>query len=419
MALLCFLSRVFLGTVLLSSCVTAAIQYCHKDELVNLCLGMATAKNETSGGTDLFVTLGYEGSATKGWMAIGIGEQMAGALMFLMISDQQKNAVLSVRTTDGHFQPQMAPDRTPVAEILSTNSQTDVWQEYAFVCYACDEWATFNPSEKNQPLIWARGLDQTFKTAALDARIRQHDHYSLFWADMTAGTFSSGDAAIPPKLDRSKGSFGASDFGNPSGTSGSDVDPGFTVARAHGLLLGLAFMVLFPAGAVVLSTGYTKAFEAHVALQIVASVSTFGGIALVAWPILKNDGFERLLRGHPVFGTVLLVLLGAQIFLGWWHHRSFVTLRRKTAPTYVHRWNGRLLLILGTVNTAVGIVFAKEKTAAKLIWGTLAAVEAIVFLIVVPELSRRKGEQSFVLRARQEPNTEERGHLLDTSRLQE
>lgn len=95
---------------------------------------------------------------------------------------------------------------------------------------------------------------------------------------------------MPPKLDRSKGSFGASDFGSPSKNSGSDVDPGFTAARAHGILLGLAFMILFPAGAVVLSTGYTEAFKAHVALQLVASLSAFGGVALIAWPILKNDG---------------------------------------------------------------------------------------------------------------------------------
>jgi hypothetical protein len=78
----------------------------------------------------------------------------------------------------GHFQPQEAPDKTPVAELVSINSQTDTWQEYAFVCYSCDSWTTFNPTEKSHPLIWARGLKQTFETATTDARIQQHDHYS-------------------------------------------------------------------------------------------------------------------------------------------------------------------------------------------------------------------------------------------------
>ncbi|KAI1127137.1 CBD9-like protein [Nemania abortiva] len=413
MAPIHFLSRGLLGVALFCSWATAAIQYCHKDELVNMCLGMTTAKNEATSKTDLFMTLGFEGSATTGWMALGIGEQMAGALMFLMISDQQKNVVLSVRTTDGHFQPQLAPEKTPVAEILSVNSQTDTWQEYAFVCYSCDKWATFNPSEKSHPFIWARGLTQKFKTATIDARIRQHDHYSLFWVDMTAGAPAPGEAAAPPALDRSKGSFGASDYGSPSASSGSSADPGFTAARAHGLLLGLAFMVFFPAGAVVLHTGFAKAFEAHVALQLVASLSTFGGVALIAWPIVKNDGFETLLRGHPFFGTVLVILVGIQIWFGWWHHRNFVKLQRKTTPTFVHRWNGRLLLALGTINTAFGILFAKEKAAAKLIWGTLAAVEAIVFLIIVPELVRRK-EQLYIPPSKQHDSGEERGHLLET-----
>lgn len=66
-----------------------------------------------------------------------------------------------------------------------------------------------------------------------------------------------------------------------------------------------------------------------------------------------------------------------------------------------------------------GIVFAKERAAAKLIWGILAAIEAIIFLIVVPELSRRKRGQSYILPAKQQANTEERGHLMDTFRSEE
>ncbi|KAJ8129983.1 hypothetical protein O1611_g3645 [Lasiodiplodia mahajangana] len=181
-------------------------------------------------------------------------------------------------------------------------------------------------------------------------------------------------------------------------------------------------MVFFPAGAVVLQSGFTKAFEAHVALQLLASLSTFGGVALIAWPILKNDGahldyfqFETLLKGHPFFGTVLVALVGVQIWFGWWHHRNFVKLQRKTMPTFIHRWNGRLLLALGTVNTAFGIIFAKERAPAKLIWGTLAAIEAIIFLIVVPELIRRK-EQFYIPPAKQHVEGEERGHLLETFR---
>jgi hypothetical protein len=80
-----------LGLAFFSTSATAAIQYCHKDELVSMCMGMVTAKNETNSGTDLYVTLGYEGTATTGWMAMGAGEQMAGALMFVVIADQQKS----------------------------------------------------------------------------------------------------------------------------------------------------------------------------------------------------------------------------------------------------------------------------------------------------------------------------------------
>ncbi|KAI1172134.1 CBD9-like protein [Nemania sp. FL0916] len=414
MALRHLLLRSFLVLTLVSPWVIAAIQYCHKDELVNLCLGMVTNKNETSGGTDLLMTLGFEGTATNGWMALGIGEQMAGALMFLFISDQQKNVAVSVRTTDGHFQPKMVPNKTPAAEIVSVNSQTDMWQEYSFVCYACDKWATFSPSEKSHPFLWARSLNHQFKTVALDAPIQQHDHYGNFFADMTTSVVASGKPALPPTLDREKGSLGTSEFGSPSVTSGSVVDPGFTAARAHGLLLGLAFMVLFPAGAVVLSTGYAKAFHAHIALQIVASLATFAGVGVMLWPIIKSDGLERLLEGHPMLGIFLIVVVAAQIGLGWWHHQNFVKLQRKTIPTLMHRWNGRLLLLLGAINTAFGLIFAQERAAGKLIWGIIAAIEAIVFLILVPELSRRKKMISYPLPTKKEDYSEEQG-LLEES----
>ncbi|KAI8633282.1 CBD9-like protein [Xylariaceae sp. FL1651] len=401
-----------LGLLVFSSLARATIQYCHKDELVNLCLGMATTQNASTSSTDLYVTLGYEGVATTGWMAFGIGEQMNGALMFLIIADQNKDAVLSVRTTEGHFQPRLAPDKTPIADLVAINSQTEEWQEYAFVCYACDRWLTFNPSEKSHPFIWARGLKQKFKVAAVDARIQQHDHYSLFWADMTSSGLVSGEAVGPPVLDRSRGSVGTSDFGSPSESSDSKPDPGFTLARAHGLLLGLAFMVLFPLGAIVLVTGYGKAFKAHLVLQLTATLASFSGVALIAWPILANGGLERFLRSHPLFGMILMVLLAVQVWLGWWHHKNFVRLQKKTLPTFVHRWNGRFLIFLGSINAAVGIVFAKERAAAKLVWGVLAAIEAILFLIVAPELLRSK-EQLYTAPAEQH-SIDERGYLMKT-----
>lgn len=113
---------------------------------------------------------------------------------------------------------------------------------------------------------------------------------------MTSAAAASGEPATPPTLDRSKGSYGASEFGAVSGDSSSNVDRGFTAARAHGLLLGLAFMILFPSGAVVLSTWYDKALRAHVALQLAASLTAFAGVAVIAWPILSNGGVSHLDR---------------------------------------------------------------------------------------------------------------------------
>jgi hypothetical protein len=119
---------------------------------------------------------------------------------------------------------------------------------------------------------------------------------------MTQSAAASGSVG-PMALDKTLGSYGLSDF---SGST-PDVDPGFTSSRAHGLLLSLAFMVLFPSGAMVFSTGYGKGFRLHVILQLLASMSVLGGVALVAWPIVTDGGVSgRTTQEIRRFGDVLM-----------------------------------------------------------------------------------------------------------------
>ncbi|KAI0153133.1 CBD9-like protein [Xylariaceae sp. FL1272] len=415
------MARSYLLALILRFCfvfyhTNAAIQYCHKDKVVNLCIGIVTTENNQTSGTDVYFTIGYEGSASVGWTAIGFGEVMNGSLMFVIISDRQKHAIVSVRTTQGHFEPQVASEESPSAEILAINSKTDQWQEYSFVCYTCDKWATFDPSRTSQPLIWARGLNQVFESASSDARLQQHDHYSLFWADMTAAGAEPGDATYVPALERTRSNFGTSDSeGSKSGSRDSQFNhnPNFTTSRVHGLLLALAFMAVFPSGAVLLITGYRDAFRYHVSLQILGSISSLIGIVVIAWPAFRNNGLRAFLRSHPTFGTLLMIMLGIQHWLGWRHHRSFSAQQRNTVSTFLHRWNGRLLLLFGALNTAFGLVFSHEQLTGKLLWGILAAIEAILFMIVVPELVRRKTSliQS-PSKGSNGGNDDEQGHLM-------
>lgn len=68
----------------------AAVQFCHVDQEVELCLALETRENSTTNMMDFYITMGANGDLGRGWVAAGLGTGMAGSLVFLMFSDEQK-----------------------------------------------------------------------------------------------------------------------------------------------------------------------------------------------------------------------------------------------------------------------------------------------------------------------------------------
>lgn len=61
-------------------------QYCHSQTAKKptpFCVATNTIYNTTTEATDLFVTFAYQQSLYGGWGAVGLGDSMFGALMFM------------------------------------------------------------------------------------------------------------------------------------------------------------------------------------------------------------------------------------------------------------------------------------------------------------------------------------------------
>ena len=70
-----------------------------------MCISVVSARNTSTRETDIYVTLGSNSRPGVGWMAVGLGGQMARSLMFLTISDRQKSeyiATLQARNAVSH-----------------------------------------------------------------------------------------------------------------------------------------------------------------------------------------------------------------------------------------------------------------------------------------------------------------------------
>lgn len=77
------------------SLATAQVQFCHVDKIfeLDLCLALSTAYNSTSKGYDHYMTFSGRYERGRGWNAVGIGEKMDKALMFVLYPGREIEGV--------------------------------------------------------------------------------------------------------------------------------------------------------------------------------------------------------------------------------------------------------------------------------------------------------------------------------------
>jgi len=147
----------------------------------------------------------------------------------------------------------------------------------------------------------------------------------------------------------------SSDVPQISGTSNVHVtaQPGSFGALViiHAILLGVPFVFLFPIGIVGLR--WLRSFKLHWMLQAFATCACY--IGLVVAIVLSVTGFQYsdFNQAHQIIGIVVTACLGAQIAFGYFHHRNFKRVGRRTVISYFHLWTGRGLIYLGMVDTVL------------------------------------------------------------------
>ena len=75
-----------------------------------------------------------------------------------------------------------------------------------------------------------------------------------------------------------------------------------------------------------------------------------------------------------MLGTIVVVLLLLQPFLGLVHHRRFLATRRQGTWTLIHRWYGRILIIMGIINGGLGLQLAANTPAGRIVYSVLGGI---------------------------------------------
>ncbi|KAK2760332.1 hypothetical protein FQN54_002400 [Arachnomyces sp. PD_36] len=150
-------------------------------------------------------------------------------------------------------------------------------------------------------------------------------------------------------------------------------------AKAHGIVMGVAFVIILPLGAILVRLlKFKGAVWVHVACQLIGWVLMLAGLAT---GIKVGKILDRLHNnGHTILGTIVVVLLLLQPFIGFIHHRRFMATQKRTAWTHLHVWYGRVLIILGMINGGLGLKLAANSKAGNIAYGVVAGVIGVLYL---------------------------------------
>lgn len=118
----------------------------------------------------------------------------------------------------------------------------------------------------------------------------------------------------------------------------------------HALLLGLAFVIVFPFGVIGLRLRWRFGFRVHSILQSLATVASIVGLAVAIALSIIGVEYNEFDETHQILGFVIIALLAGQVVGGVWHHRYFKRTGRRAAISYGHMILGRILIYGGMVN---------------------------------------------------------------------
>ncbi|CAI7654607.1 unnamed protein product [Penicillium glandicola] len=303
------------------------------------------------------------------WFALGQGMQMAGANMFVVYTSG--NAVtVSPRSGVGEIQPLYNEDAQ--ITILNGSGVHDSVITANVRCDTCLTWngGTEDVNSPSSPWIWAIKYGESLNSVSLSEDITLHDDHGVMTIDLQKAT---GGSSVNPFAQMASVSI-----------SSSEEDPGYAAFRdtanrkltAHAVLMVLAFVVMFPSFALGLHIFPSKwTVNIHGTFQLLTLVVVIAGFGIgisLANQIALLDSY------HAIFGMIIVIsLVVFQPAMGMLQHRFFRKTGGKGPFAYMHRWFGRLMMILGIINVGLGFKLAQGPHGAVIATSVVAGIIAM------------------------------------------
>ncbi|KGO51808.1 Alpha/beta hydrolase fold-3 [Penicillium expansum] len=308
------------------------------------------------------------------WFALGQGMQMAGANMFVVYTSGN-TVTVSPRSGIGEIEPLY--NKGAQITILNGSGVHDGVITANVRCDTCLKWngGTETVTSSSSPWIWAIKYGESLNSVSLSEVITQHDDHGVTTIDLKKAT---GGNSMNPFAQMARAPI-----------SSSEEDPGFAAFRrtvkrkktAHAVLMVLAFVVMFPFFALGLHIFPSKwTVNIHGTFQLLTLAVVIAGFGL---GISLARQIELIDSYHTILGMIIVpCLVLFQPAMGVLQHRFFRKTGGKGPFAYMHRWFGRLMMILGVINVGLGFKLAQAPRGAVIATSVVAGIIAIVYIVI-------------------------------------
>jgi hypothetical protein len=347
---------------------------------------------------------------------------MSGSTIFVMYTDGTGNVTISARDGTGHVQPTADSSIQSGVTLLEGSGVVNGKMIANVKCTSCK--LDSSSSSSSSPWIAAWNSGSAINSQSLSYSITQHSgsNYKQFEFDLSQASISSdsnpfvtssstsggssttgtgtgtgtatGSAATSTSSSDSSSNDNSS--GDNSGSSGATVvGTSFTVIsdydKAHGIVMGVVVVLLFPLGAIFMRMGSSAWM--HGAWQMFSLVALLCGFGLgVKLAQMRSYLFNNT---HTIFGVVIVALFLIQPLFGIIHHIQYKRNFARAGVSHLHIWYGRILMILAVVNGGLGLKLANNSKNGEIAYGVVAGIIGLIYILVT--VFKRKGSGSSLL----------------------
>ncbi|PKY00176.1 CBD9-like protein [Aspergillus campestris IBT 28561] len=324
------------------------------------------------------------------WVGLGQGKGMKGSNIFVLHNSASSNNVtLSPRSGVGHKQPQYNPDAQ--VSLLNGSGNRNGILTANVQCDNCLQWegGSLDTSSSSSPWIFAYKEGQPLNSDNVRENIQFHDMFGGFSVDLTKAKSTSQN----PFRDYNPPRQNSAAINTASKGSGG----GNAMLIAHGFMMAIAFVLLFPLFALLVPLPIPiSVAKIHAPLQVFALALAIAGAGL-GIKLWVSGGARK--TAHPIIGIVVIALLVLfQPAMGLLQHMHFRRTGGKSPFAYAHRWLGRVLIILGIINGGLGLRLAGigspgTPKGAMIAYSVIAGIVGLTYLAVHGFVAMKGGRE--------------------------